>query len=663
MRVGWLWAAIWVSLLVSSGMARASAERPCAPTDAVCAGDPEAWVKHRIARGERADLDFNCPDSDTNTCRLLRPAFVRQIIVSASENSRAGEQGISIRNATICASRLSSGSCANAAIPPGDPRAIVSNGYEQLDLRNLRAKVAVDLVNNLFWCDVQLGGSYFEHILNLDDVTIVGSVDMHNMRSDGNISLVNTQVLGDLDADWLRSAGSLKAFHATIHGSFHMRGAMLGLDLDLGRLDVTGPWHPIKDSGEPRASVGTPRSGVDLSNTHVGRQVYLSGATVWHSDVDLSGMTIGGSLWMEKDTRIPWHMTLERTHIGDSLLMGSGTFNQVDLTSAQIDHELRLETGGVSTIWQGGRYKRDPETGETEQLDKSTWLVLRHAKIAAIRDTLVAWPDCLVLDGFVYDRPPQDLARRSKSDGPGPVYRWCGKPIRTSSMNSAAIDRLPYRTEKPITSFLARRDRALSDSWARIEANGDLADIEPEGGRSVIWWRNWLERDPGPTAQSYAQLATTLETTGNGTRADGIRFERRIFERNAADWPQYVLAWAEEILVGFGIGSYALFSAGWVLVCTSLLTWRLRRRLTAIRLPEATNKGLGWCFFACLQTLIPVVVFSKQMDEFLHTPILTGQPSTRPLHGSLAVGFAFCAVLGLVLSGFLIHGLQTYAGL
>ena len=660
MRLGWLFGLAWIWLAVCGGSTWAAPERSCAATDAVCPTNPQAWVTYKIAKGEQADLDLNCPDSDTNTCRLLPPSFVRRLIVAAAANNLATEQGITIRNAVICAPQSQSVRCDEPTVPESDPRAIISEKYEPLDLRDLRAKVAVDLVHNLFFCDLRLGGSYFEHILNLDDATIVGSIDMHNMRSDSNISMVNTLILGDLDADWLRSAGSLKAFGATIQGAFHMRGAMLGLDLDLGLIDVVGPWRPTDYPDSPRASVGTPRSGVDLSNVHVGRQVYLSGATVWHSDIDLSGMIIGGSLWMEKGTKVPWRMTLERARIGDSLMMGEGTFNQVDLTGAQIDHELRLESGGNPTVWKGGRFERDKTTFEAIPIkgDDSTWLGLRHAKIAAIRDTLIAWPDCVILDGFTYDRPPRDYARQRKDAGAGEKYRWCAPPRA-----SGPTDKLPFNTKQRAASLLTGLDWTRTNRWAWLWGEVQDGEENPDDSRSINWWRNWLERDPQLTSQSFLQLAATLKVAGNGARADDVLFEQRIFERDRKDGWKYRIAWIAEILVGFGIGIYALTALFWASLCTLLLTWRLRRRLAGLNHPEASNKGRWWCFFASLQTLIPLVVISKQMDDFLHTPIVKGQPDTQPLRGSLAAWFAALAVLGLVLSGFLLDGLRSYAGL
>ena len=691
MRIGWFIVSMWLLAAATNVLATPvpSVKENCPPLDAQCRTHSEAWVEDQVRAGEQADLDKHCRQADAANarCTRLRPIFIRELIAENAQNQNLATRGLSIRNAIICAPKSQPDIC-DDAIPTRadpnlaqkllspfdtDPRAILAARAEPLDMSNLRTRIALDLVGNQFRCDLSFGGGYFEHVLNLDDTMIEGSVNFHNVRADGNISMVKAFIRGDVHADGLRGSGNFLLYGAIVQGIFHMRGAMLGRDLDLGRIIVLGPWpqHPPFLTKPLRASVGVPRSGVDLSNAHIGRQMYLSGATVIKSDVDLSGMTIGGSLWMEDNTKLPHHVTLERAHIGDSLMMGGGHFNQVDLSGVQVDHELRLEAGGIPTIWEGGRIGKDPKTKEPFKVDDSTWLVLRHARISAIRDTLTAWPTCVILDGFTYDRPPRDYAAWPKGDRvESNIYRWCIAPTPLKPPNDVSddfnpADNQPYITklDPDATPFWTRRDWARADRWQRLWGRAKEIEPEPDESRGIVWWRNWLERDPSRSSRSYVQLISALKAAGDGERADDVQFEQRIFERDMAGQLKYFLGWAEEILVGFGIGTYAIVTLIWALVLSLFLAHRLRGRLLAIRRAEADNKSFLWCFFASVQTLIPFVVISKQMDDFLHTPIEKGQPETQPLRGSLAICFSVLALFGLLLSGFLIHGLQTYAGL
>jgi hypothetical protein len=75
------------------------------------------------------------------------------------------------------------------------------------------------------------------------------------------------------------------------------------------------------------------------------------------------------------------------------------------------------------------------------------------------------------------------------------------------------------------------------------------------------------------------------------------------------------------------------------------------------------EKGWWWCIFASLQTILPLIVLSKAMDDFLHTPVDGVDQNTRPLRAGIELWFAAVAVAGLVLSGFLLQGLHSFTGL
>jgi hypothetical protein len=676
MRVAWLVGCIWLCLMPTGAIARAESLPSCAANEAACRTPSEDWVERQVREGRPADLGVYCSSveaSDVERCGRLRPLFVRQLIGSTAVDDRAAPHGITLRHATICASRKDPDVCDESIAANVDPRGPIANRAWPLDLRDLRSRVALDLAGNLFRCDLQLGGAYFEQVLNLDDATIDGSMDAHNLRVDGSFTLVNVTLRGDLDADGLRASNNVRLFRSVVFGALHMRGAALGSDLDLGHLLVLGPWPDQSQyfPDAPRSSVGTPRSGVDLSNSQIGRQLFLTGAAVSNSDTDLSGIVTGGSIWMETDTLLPLHLTLERAWIGDSLMMGGGQFNQIDLTGAHIEHELRLEAGGVPATWKGGRYSRDNSFGPPKQMDSSTWFGLRNATVAAIRDTLTAWPDCVITDGFTYSRPPHDYAGKTDEaeKSPKPIYRWCRRlepktAATCPDLQNSPIDTIRFETCAPPATLLSGRDWTRPDRWTWLWGTAKRSEVEAIETRNAIWWRNWLERDPELTSKSFHQLGAALDTVGDGERADAIRFDQRIFERDGDGFLKYLLTWVEEILIGFGIGTYGIISLFWALLSTLIAAVFLRRRLGELSsYPDAQGKHFSWCFFASLQTLIPLIVISKQMDDFLHTPVVAGRPDTQPLRGPLALWFSALAVLGLLLSGFLLNGLRSYAGI
>ena len=186
---------------------------------------------------------------------------------------------------------------------------------------------------------------------------------------------------------------------------------------------------------------------------------------------------------------------------------------------------------------------------------------------------------------------------------------------------------------------------------------------EAKAIRSVVWWRNWLERDPEKSLESYTQLDNALTAMGQGGIADDIRFEQRIVDRDGQGWVKFILGCMEEILIGFGIGEYAMLALLWSVLLTGFAAWRLHRRLRSLRRYEAArDKSVVWCWMASIQTLLPFVTLSKQMDDFLHTPIVAQHQASLPLRGALAIGFALLAVAGLVLGGILVERFAQLRG-
>lgn len=678
----------WLALagpLMAAGPAPAEIPQAvCGPDATNCITYSEQWVKDQVGKGQRADLNIYCDGPDAwkaESCGRLRPRFVRDLIAATAADDKAAPNGITLRHAMICegvppprnspevAATGSGPSICDETYPfveddkgvqhphpfIEDVRQAIHDRSYPLDLRDLRSKVAIDLMGNHLQCDLQLGGAYLEQVLNLDNTVIDGSVDAHHLRVDASITMYNATIHGDVEADGLRTGGSITLYRSQIFGALHMRGAIIGGDVDFGRIIVLGPWpvaNPYSIRPE-RGSVGTPRSGVDLSNTRVGRQLFMSGASVPASDVDLSGVVVEGSVWLTEGTTIPWLLKMERSVVGDSVMLGGSSFNAIDLSGAIISRDLRLETGGYPVTWIGGRFTRDP-ANKPIPLDKSNWLVLSNARIGAIRDTPQAWPDCVRMAGLVYERAPHAYGQDRNLDIKS--YRWCR---RVESADGEGR----YETSAPPGSLWDLHDWTLPN-WPFVWSRPAPPLMhEAKEIRSVVWWRNWLERDPEPSVESYSRLATTLGNVGFGDSADAIRFEQRIFERDGHGL-KFLFGCLEEVLIGFGIGTYALAALFWTVLLTGIFTWLLLRRMRELHnYKTAQEKRFWWCWFASLQTLLPLVTLSKQMDDFLHAPVNPEVPSTQPLRGWLAIGFSFLAFMGLVLSGFLLNGLRSYAGL
>jgi len=633
-------AAMLVLPLAGTARAAVPVDPSCALEGDRCSG-AEAWTWSEVLAGRAANLD-RYVQAHPGDSRVLRPSFVRALILTAGGIASVVAHGITLIGADICENADDKTStqpdCLSLPVPGAAPhQGSAETTAAPLDLRDLRFGGAVALLRSNIHATVLLAGADFEHVLNLDRSLIEGDVDAERLRVEGGMTMVGAYVGGTIEADGLRSGATANFYAGHIAGSLHLRGAHIDGDLDLGNLHVRGPTRPAPDR-PPHGSVDMPRSAIEIGNATVAGQLYASGAVVPNGHVDLGGIVVGGSVWMQAGTSLACVLRLERARIAGDLMLGGGHFSQVDLTAARIDRELRLESAQQETVWEGmspAQYETCNGAVAADPLWLPSRLMLRNAQINAIRDKVGAWPSCLTLTGFTYTRPPQDLSGPRGANGtPRPAMRTC----------------------------------APGDQGA------DVGQTERAGEpRSATWWCNWLARDPQRTGTAYTQLAAALEAVGSGDEADKIRFAERRFESGQTSNPiKSFLNFLAMIFVGFGIGVYTLIAMAWAILFVTVASLFLRLRLLDLQRARPDNmtinaaladKHIWWCLFASLQTMLPLITLSKAIDDFLHTPVLDGEPDTRPLYGNIALGFAGLAVAGLILSGFLLQGLRTSFGL
>jgi hypothetical protein len=106
----------------------------------------------------------------------------------------------------------------------------------------------------------------------------------------------------------------------------------------------------------------------------------------------------------------------------------------------------------------------------------------------------------------------------------------------------------------------------------------------------------------------------------------------------------------------------------WAALGVAAGTWLLHTRLRALRQShpangDVLNRGIFWCLFAAIQTIIPFVTFSRDIEEFLHKPVVEGEPASTPLRGNGKTAFLALAFFGLLISGALLHSLTRLIGL
>jgi hypothetical protein len=571
MRIGWVLLGLVLAILST---ARAGAAN-CPAGMAAC-NPTEQWVFQEIRAERDADPRSHCAETGP-PCDPLGPRFLRALIVQEIGGQSGRVRGVRVRNAFICEAVSPSAVCDGIVFrgPKEDlaagPRTAVR--FVPLDLRDLKISGALDLSGSLLQGDLRLGGARFDLGLNLDETRILGDVDAHRLDVGAGLTMYDSVVAGSMEADGLRADGPVNLFQSWIFGKLHMRGARIRGDLDIGRL-----WMLARDVDNPRIlpgerqrnTVGTPRKLLDLSNATIGGNLLVTGAEVprrgavdramtgtgprasaganktaeatpdreraakvsdvgvtttvatpkYDSDTsmgaDLSGVDVAGSLWIENGSRFTSGLSLERVHIGDSLMLGQGTFSSIDLSAARIEREMRLESDGKPTAWEA----EPAEPGKTR-------ISLRNARIGIIRDTTVSWPDCVTLAGFVYERPPQNLAHDKIAELNGDHYRLCrdvdGYASESGTDTAAWLSTIWTRLDPDW--FIC--DQAWLSRWVDCTKR---TTQEQNQDRSVTWWMNWLHRDAHLTGQTFSQLATALRNSGGEDAADAVLFARRIWK-------------------------------------------------------------------------------------------------------------------------------------
>ncbi len=675
---------VWLKLLLAGvmlagfGVSRARAI-DCMVDGSACPG-PEEWVQTQIEAGLDADLAVFRLISKTDDI-TIRPRFLRALIARAHTRVATPAGGIRVRNAFVCEAGGKSASCGDSDyqlnLKQYEGQKRDRKLFLPLDLRDLTVVGTVDLRGTMIRGDLRLGGARFEQTLNLDETKILGDIDAHRLYTVGGLTMFNAIVIGDIEADELRSDGTVNLFQSWILGKLHMRGARIADNLDLGGVWINelSKRDIVKeaDNDPPRATVGTPRSWLDLSNADVGRQIYMTGIHVPTQGADLSGIATGGSIWIEEGSRISGHLSLERALIHNSLMLGRGIFANINLAAAQIDRELRLESHGRPTIWR-------EEAGDPDE-PNPTRMSLKNAHIGSIRDTLWSWPACLTLTGFVYDRPPHDFAKDMSilQNAGAAAYASCwlvldkdGAPMRKKDEGGQRVLGFFYDSsfwnsdEKPARPFgLCDRDWFVRHAFCgspRVSHYG-----QP---RSSAWWLNWIERDPNLTENVFAQLASALTNAGDEDAADQIKFAQRVWAREKSDSGSFwtrdrLISIMQEYLVGFGIGVYGAIAGMWALAAALAAAIFLLIRLCGLRSRgyPIGSKGFGWCLVASVLTVIPLIPLPKSMEDFLHTPMTVPyKPDVPPLNGRLVVGFGVLTLWGLLLGGFLAHGVGRLIG-
>lgn len=238
--------------------------------------------------------------------------------------------------------------------------------------------------------------------VDLSGATVGGVYSHPEVKFGEGITLLNSQVSGQVVLNNLKSGGVIDMSGITISKDLFIRGGSVELhDLDLSTASIGGNVEitDAKFSGSVAMGAAVIAKSLELRSTFSG-------------DVNLYRLNVAGDLYLSGDFK--GNVDLSSSRIGCLLNLSGGTFARLNLSQSRIEGELRLcmdEVLSFSTTW-------------TEQLppDAMTWvdqetpwqLDLRNARAHTLQDWAEweeatkcwasAWPATLKLEGFSFER-------------------------------------------------------------------------------------------------------------------------------------------------------------------------------------------------------------------------------------------------------------------
>lgn len=447
---------------------------------------------------------------------------------------------------------------------------------------------------------------------------------MHNeMQRYSTIEIIGARINGDIDASASVFPFYFLIFASAIHGNINLWSAQFAHNFSLiddnvfGR--VSGYYTNIKESliidgGNYEGSLWFDAS--TIGKVYLSRANFKDGLGLPDTHIGSTGLTIvgisipRGSIFFPQAGEPP--LSLSGAVVEGSVNMESFSINELDADG--------LNVGGDFTIHESG-WNLPPYKGRS---------TVKNAKIARVFSIQHSHLGTLDLSGSTMST--FDLA----DVGWLPNAKLILRNTRANALqDSPASWPETLSLDGFVFDHLGAYDTSTRD------------DIRH---RPSVWWREWLERDPDYNPQPYTQLATVFRTSGNLSAADDIQYFSRERERNLAcqggDRDVCLRLTALSWITGYGIGSYTFRVLYWVVGLTVL-------GVIVLSFSEAARKkGLPWLIGASLQKLLPVVVLSKEFDDFFD------DPRRERVHGLQLAFFASLSVLGWILGLFLVAALS-----
>jgi len=445
---------------------------------------------------------------------------------------------------------------------------------------------------------------------------VTGNVEMDGATFDGDLNANALQVGGNL---FMRSTDRRKSVFknldlggARVTGTVDMDGATFDGDLNADSLQI-GASLFMRSTDQNRAAF----KGVILRSAKVIGTAEMDGAT-FDGDLNANRLQVGADLFMrstDQNKAVFKGVTLRSAKVTGTAEMDGATFDgNFDADGLQVGADLFMRdiigTNPINMVFV--------HTGGSLDIHGSTLAGLDLSGASVAGD--------LILGGDENWRP---AVWRTKD----------GKPGNLTLRNTRISNLMDAKDAWPIKGYLH------IDGFTFAHLGGFAGDSGPAmRGRGMVWWDEWVRRDPAYTPAPYEQLAVAFVAAGDRAAADEIRFLGRVRERETetAWWPRNLTGFLQYV-AGFGIGDYTFRVLYWVIgisIAGALYLWAC--------VPRASAHGPIWCFGASLSRLLPVIEINKEFSDFFN------DPDRKRLTGRQSFVFSVIGMAGWVLGAILV---------
>lgn len=462
-----------------------------------------------------------------------------------------------------------------------------NNNEEKVDFSARNAKVgsSFEVHHSFFAGKSDFRSMETDHDLIFKESIFTYDVLLRGARIKGNLAIEGTSYLhSKLDMGGIQIEESLR-----IEPGSTFRGELSLVEADVGD-SVSIGGAPTSFDGEVVILAAKVGSTFIIRPSHFSREL------------DMGGLEVGGSLFIEAGSRFDGNVMLVEVHVGDSLaLRDSGdstisTFKGIfNVDRAIIDQDFRLHQAvfelhdeNDNVTIQDARISGTLDAGGSRFLGKVN---LTGTKVGQ----LFAWPkdaSNFVLHGLTYDR-------------------------------------LPLLPED------VRYQRWYEDLKIWIDCN-IIRECSPS------FWVGWLNRDRRGSPQPYQQFAAVARAMGAEKLADEALYHGRDRElANATSDFGRLGLWALKYTIGYGVGGGYFRALWWIAGFTligALVLWSNGQR---------PADRFRWCLGASFDEILPLVELNDQHTKFINERIRGWRKVYFYVHRIAAYGLGLFVAAGL----------------